>query len=84
MGLLPPVGFSDPLECAKNGSKENVLRRRAVKIKHGRFSLQACIGYFVPEYSKLEGYLSPSMGIKLSKCRTVWPLSRRPRWLAGS
>ena len=39
MGLLPPVGFWDPLESAKNGGKENVLRRRAVKTKHGRFSL---------------------------------------------
>ena len=39
----------------------------AAKCKHGRFSLQACIGYFVREYSKLGGYLSPSMGIKLSE-----------------
>ena len=28
-----------PLGFAKNGSKDNVLRRRAVTIKHGRFSL---------------------------------------------
>jgi len=39
MGLLPPSGFWDPLEFAKNGSKDNFLRRRAVEIKHGRFSL---------------------------------------------
>jgi hypothetical protein len=39
MGLLPPVGLWSPLQFAKNGSKENVLRRRAVKTKHGRFSL---------------------------------------------
>ena len=66
IGSLPPVCFWDPLEFAKNGSKDNVLRSCAAKIKHGRFSLQACIGYFVREYSKLGGYLSPSMGIKLS------------------
>ena len=38
MGLLPPVGFLDPPEFARDGSKDNVLRRCAVKIKHGRFS----------------------------------------------
>merc|ERR1712050_569273 len=39
---------------------------RAVEIKHGRVSMYACIGYFVPEYTKFSGYLSPSMGIKFS------------------
>jgi len=39
MGLLPPVGFWDPLEFARNGSKQDVLRHCAVKIKHGRLSL---------------------------------------------
>ena len=39
MDVLPPVCFRDPLEFAKNGSKDNFLRRRAAKIKHGHFSL---------------------------------------------
>ena len=43
-----------------------VLRCRAVEIKHGRFLLYACIGYFVRENSKLSGYLSPSIGINFS------------------
>jgi len=66
LGVQPPVGFWDPLEFTKDGNKENFLRRRAVEIKHGRVSMYACIGYFVPEYTKFSGYLSPSMGIKFS------------------
>ena len=67
MGLLPPVGFWDLLEFAKNGGKENVLRCRAVKTKRGRFSLCACIGYFAREYSKRGCCLSPSTGIEYSE-----------------
>jgi len=66
IGVQPPVGFWDPLEFTKDGSKENFQRRRAVELKHGRVSMYACIGYFVPEYTKFSGYLSPSMGIKFS------------------
>ena len=35
------------------------------------------------EYSKLGGYLSPPVGIKLSEGRTVWSLSEVPlaNWL---
>jgi len=66
LGVQPPVGFWDPLEFTKDGNRENFLRRRAVEIKHGRVSMYACIGYFVPEYTKFSGYLSPSMGIKFS------------------
>merc|ERR1712127_389207 len=66
IGVQPPVGFWDPLEFTKDGSRDNFLRRRAVEIKHGRVSMYACIGYFVPEYTKFSGYLSPSMGIKFS------------------
>merc|ERR1712050_342956 len=36
------------------------------ELKHGRVSMYACIGYFVPEYFKWPGYLSPSGGIKFS------------------
>jgi len=66
LGVQPPVGFWDPLEFTKDGNRENFLRRRAVELKHGRVSMYACIGYFVPEYTKFSGYLSPSMDIKFS------------------
>ena len=61
-------GFaSTAVESAKNTSRESVLQRRAAKIRHGRFALQAGVGYLVKEDSKLSEYLLPSMGIKLSE-----------------
>merc|ERR1712232_1281035 len=42
------------------------VRRRAVELKHGRVSMYACIGYFVPEYARWPGDLSPSQGIKFT------------------
>ena len=70
------AGFA--AESAKNVSRQNVLQRRAAKIRHGRFVLQAGIGYLVQEDSKLSSYLSPSMGIKLSE-KPSGSLSRRSR-----
>jgi len=58
-GLLLPVGLWNPLECAKNTSKEIVSRRSAVIIRPDRFSRQACFGYPVRELEH-RGYLSPS------------------------
>merc|ERR1712066_392673 len=66
LGVQPPVGFWDPVGFTKDGDAAAFKRRRAVELKHGRVSMYACIGYFVPEYTKFGGYLSPSMGIKFS------------------
>merc|ERR1719188_916573 len=66
LGVQPPVGFWDPLEFTADGDAAAFKRRRAVELKHGRVSMYACIGYFVPEYTKFGGYLSPSLGIKFS------------------
>merc|ERR1712060_106579 len=66
IGVQPPAGFWDPLQFTADGDRAAYLRRRAVEIKHGRISMYACIGYFVPEYTKFSGYLSPSMDIKFS------------------
>merc|ERR1719188_426340 len=66
LGVQPPAGFWDPLGFTQDGNRENFLRRRAVEIKHGRVAMYACIGYFVPEYTKFSGYLSPSLDIKFS------------------
>ena len=38
LDVPPPVCFWDPFKFAENGIKESFLRRRAVEIKHGRFS----------------------------------------------
>merc|ERR1712117_185397 len=48
----------------KDGDLEKFKRRREVEIKHGRVCMLATIGYMVPEYVKLPGYLSPSMEVK--------------------
>merc|ERR1712060_998134 len=66
LGVQPPAGFWDPLGFTNDGDAAAFKRRRAVELKHGRVSMYACIGYFVPEYAKFPGYLSPSGGIKFS------------------
>merc|ERR1711972_772901 len=66
LGVQAPTGFWDPLGFTKDGDAAAFKRRRAVELKHGRVSMYACIGYFVPEYAKFPGYLSPSGGIKFS------------------
>merc|ERR1719379_1571315 len=66
LGVQAPVGFWDPAGFTKDGDAAAFKRRRAVELKHGRVSMYACIGYFVPEYTKFGVYLSPSLGIKFS------------------
>merc|ERR1712050_277004 len=66
LGVQAPVGFWDPADFCADGDKANFQRRRAVEIKHGRVAMYACIGYFVPEYTRFAGDLSPSLGIKFS------------------
>ncbi|CAK0856286.1 unnamed protein product, partial [Prorocentrum cordatum] len=66
-GVQPPVGFWDPLGLSSDGSAFNFARRREVELKHGRVSMFATIGYIVPEYYKLPGFLSPSYGIQFSE-----------------
>merc|ERR1719159_472618 len=65
-GVQPPVGFWDPLGLSSNGSAFNFARRREVELKHGRVSMFATIGYMVPEYYKLPGFLSPSYGVEFA------------------
>merc|ERR1712223_622823 len=64
LGDQPPLGFWDPVGFSKDGDLEKFKRRREVEIKHGRVCMLATIGYMVPEYVKLPGYLSPSMELK--------------------
>merc|ERR1719265_755636 len=70
LGVQDPVGFWDPLGLASDGDMATFKRRRASEIKHGRVSMIATIGYMVPEYVKLPGYLSPSSGLKFSEIPT--------------
>merc|ERR1719401_1656530 len=64
IGDQPPLEFWDPLGFTKDGDVEKFVRRREVELKHGRVSMLATIGYIVPEYVKLPGYISPSQDLK--------------------
>jgi len=64
VGDQPPLGLWDPLGFTSDGDVEKFKRRREVEIKHGRVSMLATIGYIVPYYFKLPGYLSPSTDLK--------------------
>merc|ERR1711877_20996 len=66
IGDQPPLEFWDPLGFTKDGDIEKFVRRREVELKHGRVSMLATIGYIVPEYVKLPGEISPSMGLKFA------------------
>jgi len=65
-GVQAPVGYWDPLGLSGDGSAFNFARRREVELKHGRVSMFATIGYMVPEYYKLPGFLSPSYGVEFA------------------
>jgi len=64
IGDQAPLGFWDPLGFTKDGDIAKFKKRREVEIKHGRVCMFATIGYIVPEYVKLPGYLSPSEDLK--------------------
>jgi len=79
LGVQQPLGFWDPLGFSKDGSEANFNRRRSVELKHGRIAMAATMGYIVPEFVKLPGYLSPSEGLKFSDVPNGLPaLSKVP------
>merc|ERR1711972_275642 len=61
-----PFGFWDPMGLCKDGDVTSFKRRRETEIKHGRVSMFACLGYMVPEYYKLPGFLAPSSSLKFA------------------
>jgi hypothetical protein len=66
LGVLPPLGFWDPLGLSADGDMETFTRRRAVEIKHGRICMLAFIGYITTEYVRLPGQLSFSENINFA------------------
>lgn len=66
LGVQAPVGYWDPLGLGKDGDVEDFNRRRATELKHGRVSMFATIGYIVPEYYRIPGYLSPTNDLKFA------------------
>jgi hypothetical protein len=55
LGVLPPVGFWDPLGLAADGDEETFRRRRATELKHGRVAMLAVTGYLVQEVCRFPG-----------------------------
>ena len=70
VGVLPPMGFFDPLGLCKNGPYgdefENFYHYRGVEVKHGRIAMAATLGMLVQQNYHLEGFLSPSENLKFS------------------
>lgn len=66
LGVLPPVGFFDPLGLSKGITEERFTRWRTVELKHGRVSMAAVTGYLVQEGARWPGYISPGDGLKFS------------------
>eukprot|EP00815_Leptocylindrus_aporus_P008164 CAMPEP_0116066614 /NCGR_PEP_ID=MMETSP0322-20121206/10489_1 /TAXON_ID=163516 /ORGANISM="Leptocylindrus danicus var. apora, Strain B651" /LENGTH=188 /DNA_ID=CAMNT_0003553205 /DNA_START=50 /DNA_END=613 /DNA_ORIENTATION=+ len=70
VGVLPPIGFFDPLDLINNGPygspEENFKHYRGVEVKHGRIAMAATLGTIVQETTQYQGFLSPSEGLKFS------------------
>merc|ERR1719263_2125184 len=55
IGILPPVGYWDPLGLAADGDVETFNRRREVELKHGRVAMLAVTGYIMQELCRFPG-----------------------------
>jgi len=66
LGVQAPVGFWDPLGFCKDGDEAKFRRRRASELKHGRWCMLATVGYIVPEYIRIPGFLSTSQNLKFA------------------
>lgn len=47
VGILPPVGFFDPLGFATGKSDEVMNYYRESELKHGRVAMAACLGWYI-------------------------------------
>lgn len=47
VGILPPVGFFDPLGFSNNKSDEIMNYYREAELKHGRVAMAACLGWYI-------------------------------------
>jgi len=59
LGALPPVGFFDPANLAKD--QETFDRFRALEVKHGRICQLAVLGYIAPELWRWPGEIAPGL-----------------------
>jgi hypothetical protein len=61
VGVLPPVGFFDPLGLSKDIDADTFAVYRAAELKHGRVCQLAVLGYIVPEVFKFPGEIAPGV-----------------------
>jgi len=47
VGILPPVGFWDPLGLSSNKPDSVMTYYRESELKHGRVAMAACLGWFI-------------------------------------
>jgi len=47
VGILPPVGFFDPLGFSKNKDEATMNYYRESELKHGRVAMAACLGWYI-------------------------------------
>lgn len=70
VGVLPPVGFWDPLDLVTKGPygtrEENFYHYRGVEVKHGRIAMAATLGMLVQETTRFQGFLSPGQNLEFS------------------
>ena len=65
IGVLPPLGFWDPLGLLKDADEDRFDRLRYVEIKHGRISMLAIVGHMITTAGwRFPGEMSP--GIEFS------------------
>jgi len=55
IGVLPPVGFWDPLGLSTGKDQATFNKYREAELKHGRVAMLAVIGYIVQASSRLPG-----------------------------
>ncbi|CEM04545.1 unnamed protein product [Vitrella brassicaformis CCMP3155] len=67
-GVLPPLGYFDPLNIFTDKDPEDAAYKkwRAIEIKHGRLAMLAVLGYIVPFYYQFPGLLSSSLNLKFT------------------
>ena len=68
IGVLPPLGFWDPLGLLKDADEDRFDRLRYVEIKHGRISMLAIVGHMITTAGwRFPGEISP--GIRFSSIK---------------
>jgi len=55
LGVLPPVGYWDPLGLVADGDAEKFALYREAEIKHGRVAMAAVAGYIIQELARFPG-----------------------------